>query len=69
MCGRLISGLPPSSFCQALYSKLVAIEGVKDVHDLHVWALAPDALIATVHIRGEGDTNGTITHAQQVFAQ
>jgi hypothetical protein len=36
---------------QRLKQKLKAIDGVTDVHDLHIWMLSVDRPVVTVHIK------------------
>mmetsp|Transcript_14276 Transcript_14276/g.43227 ORF Transcript_14276/g.43227 Transcript_14276/m.43227 type:complete len:125 (-) Transcript_14276:717-1091(-) len=46
----LLQGAPDHINVDALRSKLCAIHGVCDVHDLHVWEISPGRSILTVHV-------------------
>ena len=46
----LVQAAPENLVLSELRSKLAAIEGVKDVHDLHVWTLTSDMDVASVHL-------------------
>lgn len=46
----LMEGTPKNVCSNSLRQKLASIEGVFEVHDLHVWSLAPGKTSATVHI-------------------
>ena len=46
----LVQAAPDDLDVEALRSKLESIEGVDDVHDLHVWTLTSDMDVATAHL-------------------
>lgn len=46
----LVQAAPEGLNLDALESDLIAIEGVIDVHDLHVWTLTSQMNVATVHL-------------------
>jgi cobalt-zinc-cadmium efflux system protein len=46
----LVQAAPEGLDLAALKSDLIAIEGVIDVHDLHVWTLTSEMNVATVHL-------------------
>jgi cobalt-zinc-cadmium efflux system protein len=56
----LVQAAPPGTDLQALRSQLGEIEGVVDVHDLHVWTLTSEMDVASAHIMVR---TGTDTHA------
>jgi cobalt-zinc-cadmium efflux system protein len=45
--------------------RLAAIEGVTDVHDLHVWTLTSDMEVASVHLMttAQADTHSILDRA------
>jgi cobalt-zinc-cadmium efflux system protein len=46
----LLEGVPKGIQVEAVRAKLCAHEGVRDVHDLHVWALASSTPALTAHV-------------------
>lgn len=46
----LMEGAPPGISHTLIKGQLGAIPGVQEVHDLHIWSLAPGKIAATVHI-------------------
>lgn len=46
----LVQAAPENLVLSDLRTRLTAIEGVKDVHDLHVWTLTSDMDVASVHL-------------------
>ena len=51
----LTQASPPDLDIDALRSDLLAVDGVGDVHDLHVWTLTSEMDVATVHLMTAGD--------------
>jgi Co/Zn/Cd efflux system component len=49
-----------------LKDKLHAIEGVTDVHDLHVWMLSVDRPLVTVHLKA-ADPDKAMRDAHAIF--
>lgn len=64
MCLPPTSPPPP----QDLKSRLESIQGVTNVHDLHVWMLSVDRPIVTVHIKAS-DPDQAMKHAHLIFAE
>lgn len=56
----LLQAAPPGFDLTGLHAELEALEGVVDVHDLHVWTLTSDMESATAHLMVEP---GTDSHA------
>jgi cobalt-zinc-cadmium efflux system protein len=52
----LLEGSPVDVDLQRLRDRILAIEGVEDVHDLHVWTLTSGLHSASVHIRAAEDS-------------
>lgn len=52
----LMEGTPKDVCTATIQQQLAAIDGVREVHDLHVWALAPGKAAATVHIVADWST-------------
>jgi cobalt-zinc-cadmium efflux system protein len=51
-----------------LRAALCAVDGVLDVHDLHVWTLVPGKDMATAHLTSCGDSVQVLADARAVFA-
>ena len=64
----LLEGVPEGVDPDLLHDKLRAIEGVTDVHDLHVWMLSVGRPLVTVHIKA-ADPDVAMKQAQAVFTQ
>jgi len=56
----LVQAAPPGLDLAALEAQLAGLDGVVDVHDLHVWTLTSEMDVATVHLMV---CAGTDTHA------
>ncbi|MGV0624421.1 cation diffusion facilitator family transporter [Mycolicibacter minnesotensis] len=66
---RILSEASPSHIDVAeLRSALTAVDGVSDVHDLHVWTLAPGQDMATAHLRTTSDAGRVLGAARAVLA-
>ena len=46
----LVQAAPPGTDVDALRADLAALDGVVDVHDLHVWTLTSDMDVASAHL-------------------
>jgi cobalt-zinc-cadmium efflux system protein len=46
----LVEAAPPGTDIDALQADLEAVDGVVDVHDLHVWTLTSDMDVASAHL-------------------
>jgi hypothetical protein len=64
----LLEGVPEGVDPDLLHNKLSAIEGVTDVHDLHVWMLSVGRPLVTVHIKA-ADPDEAMKQAQAIFTQ
>jgi len=53
----LTQAAPPDLDIDAMRSDLLAVDGVGDVHDLHVWTLTSEMDVATVHLMTAGDVD------------
>ena len=51
-----------------LRSALAAVHGVTEVHDLHVWTLAPGRDMATAHLATDGRSDRVLDDARAVLA-
>lgn len=66
---RILSESSPSHIdVDELRAALCALEGVTDVHDLHVWTLVPGKDMATAHLTSSADTAEVLKSAQAVMA-
>lgn len=53
----LVQAAPPGLDLAELHDRLAGIDGVRDVHDLHVWTLTSDMEVASVHLMTTSDTD------------
>jgi cobalt-zinc-cadmium efflux system protein len=53
----LIQAAPPDTDIDRLHEDLASIEGVVDVHDVHVWTLTSDMDVASAHVMVHDDTD------------
>jgi len=51
----LLESTPPKISASHVAATVEAIPGVKDVHDLHIWAVEPRLIMMTCHILVDGD--------------
>ena len=51
-----------------LRAALAAVDGVTEVHDLHVWTLVPGKDMATAHLTTDGRSEGVLEEARAVLA-
>ncbi|MFL0181882.1 MULTISPECIES: cation diffusion facilitator family transporter [unclassified Mycobacterium] len=66
---RILSEASPSHIDVAeLRAALAAVDGVTDVHDLHVWTLVPGQDMATAHLGTSADTGRVLAEARAVLA-
>jgi len=67
----LVQAAPPNLDLAALDTELRALDGVVDVHDLHVWTLTSEMDVATVHVMvAEGtDTHGVLDQARTIMRE
>ncbi|MCP9473570.1 MAG: cation diffusion facilitator family transporter, partial [Nitrospira sp.] len=60
----LLESTPPSISPSAIAATIESIPGVRNVHDLHVWAVEPRLIMLTCHVQVDGDdtvlTNGLL---------
>jgi cobalt-zinc-cadmium efflux system protein len=67
----LVQAAPAGVDLDAIEADLAAVEGVVDVHDLHVWTLTSDMEVATAHVMvAEGtDTHGVLDQARVLLQE
>lgn len=67
----LLQAAPPHVDVAALAAELTAIDGVVDVHDLHVWTLTSDMEAASAHLMtADGvDAHGVLDQARHLLAE
>src|SRR4030095_5219288 len=65
----LVQAAPVDTDLAAIEAQLQAIDGVVDVHDLHVWTLTSEMDVASVHlmVRDGTDTHGVLDRARVVL--
>ncbi|MCB1266306.1 MAG: cation transporter, partial [Mycobacterium sp.] len=66
---RILSESSPAHIDVAeLRSALAAVDGVTEVHDLHVWTLAPGRDMVTAHLASDGRSDRVLDDARAVLA-
>jgi cobalt-zinc-cadmium efflux system protein len=66
---RILSESSPAHIdVDELRAALCAVDGVTDVHDLHVWTLVPGKDVATAHLTSCGDSARVLEKARAVLA-
>ena len=65
----LVQAAPVGTDLAAIEAQLQAIDGVVDVHDLHVWTLTSEMDVASVHlmVRDGTDSHGVLDRARVVL--
>jgi cobalt-zinc-cadmium efflux system protein len=65
---RILSESSPAHIdVDELRSALGAVDGVTEVHDLHVWTLSPGKDMCTAHLTSAGDSAMVLTQARAVL--
>jgi cobalt-zinc-cadmium efflux system protein len=65
---RILSESSPAHIdVEELRSALGAVDGVTEVHDLHVWTLSPGKDMATAHLMSNGDSDRVLHDAREVL--
>jgi cobalt-zinc-cadmium efflux system protein len=67
----LVQAAPPDTDLEGIGTDLAAIEGVVDVHDLHVWTLTSEMDVASAHLMvGQGaDHHGVLDQARVLLRE
>ena len=66
---RILSESSPAHIdVEELRSALGAVDGVTEVHDLHVWTLSPGKDMCTAHLTSDGDSARVLHDARAVLA-
>jgi cobalt-zinc-cadmium efflux system protein len=67
----LVQAAPPGTDIDALRADLAAVDGVVDVHDLHVWTLTSDMDVASAHLMvgAATDTHGVLDQARDLLRE
>jgi zinc transporter 2 len=65
----LLEGTPEGVSFQTVIDDLVGLDGVEEVHDLHIWSLTPGTPALTVHLRvsATADSNEVLTTAKKLL--
>lgn len=58
--GVLLEGTPADVNIAALREALLEVEGVRDVHDLHVWSLTSGVNAVSAHLVSEAETDDVV---------
>lgn len=66
----LMEGAPPNLDMEAVRAALSGIDGVVDVHDLHVWTITSGFVSLSAHltVRAGVDANGVLARAHQAMS-
>ncbi|SOX51908.1 cation transporter [Mycobacterium ahvazicum] len=65
---RILSEASPAHIdVEELRSALGAVDGVTEVHDLHVWTLSPGKDMCTVHLISSTDSTAVLSDAREVL--
>jgi cobalt-zinc-cadmium efflux system protein len=65
---RILSESSPAHIdVEELRSALGAVDGVTEVHDLHVWTLSPGKDVCTAHLTSDGDSARVLSEARSVL--
>ena len=67
----LIQAAPPGLDLAAVRSDLAEVDGVVDVHDLHVWTLTSEMDVASAHVMVSADTDAhaVLDRARTILAE
>jgi len=66
---RILSESSPTHVdVEELRSALGAVDGVTEVHDLHVWTLSPGKDMCTAHLTSDGDSARVLQDARAVLS-
>jgi len=67
----LVQAAPPGTDIDALRADLAAVDGVVDVHDLHVWTLTSDMDVASAHLMvgTSVDQHGVLDRARDLLRE
>lgn len=66
---RILSEASPAHIdVEELRSALGAVDGVTEVHDLHVWTLSPGKDMCTAHLTSDGDSARVLHDARAVLS-
>src|SRR5271163_4683102 len=67
---RILSESSPNHIdVEELRVALSAVDGVTEVHDLHVWTLVPGKDMVTAHLTSHGDSARVLGEAQAILAE
>ena len=58
----LLESTPPTISASHVATTIESLPGVKNVHDLHIWAVEPRLIMLTCHVLTDGD-DSTLTNA------
>jgi cobalt-zinc-cadmium efflux system protein len=66
----LMQAAPPDIHLDEMHEALASLEGVVDVHDLHVWTLTSQMEVATVHlvVKQSADLHSVLDAARDLLA-
>ena len=61
-CEILLESKPPGIKTAHVVEAIEKVPGVKNVHDLHIWAVNPRLVMLTCHVMVEGDDSQLTDH-------
>jgi cobalt-zinc-cadmium efflux system protein len=67
----LVQAAPPGTDLDAIEAALAGLDGVVDVHDLHVWTLTSEMEVATAHlmVRDGTDHHAVLDEARELLGE
>ena len=65
---RIRASSPPHIDVEELRSTLGAVDGVAELHDLHVWTLSPGKDMCTAHLTSAADSARVLQDARAVLS-
>jgi solute carrier family 30 (zinc transporter), member 1 len=63
----LMQSTPGNIDIEKMRTAITKVDGVEDVHELHVWKLNDDLLVGTVHVKILPESANVILHIENIF--
>lgn len=64
----LLQATPTDISADSVQSEIIALDGVKSVHDFHIWNLTEDIFIASLHVEVDGNPEAFLVVASSIRA-
>ncbi|MGC9164657.1 MAG: cation diffusion facilitator family transporter [Thermoprotei archaeon] len=62
----LLEGVPANIRLEDVKETLMKVDGVKDVHDIHIWCITPEIMMLTCHV---AITSNDLNHASEILSR